>query len=105
MSGPDDLNPNPRIGHLAPQELWGILGIGVIATFIPYVLYSFGLKKGAKPSTASALTTLEPISAAIIAYFFMSEKLTVLQVIGITVVVVSSCFLALRREHLTVAEN
>lgn len=90
---------------LAPPELWGILGIGVIATFIPYILYSFGLKKGAKPSTASALTALEPISAAIIAYCFMGEKLSLMQVIGITTVVVSSCFLALRREHLTVVEN
>jgi len=86
---------------LAPQELWGILGIGVIATFIPYILYSFGLKKGAKPSTASALTTLEPISATIVAYCFMDEKLTVLQAIGIIVVIISSCFLALKKEHLT----
>lgn len=90
---------------LAPQELWGILGIGVVATFIPYILYSFGLKKGAKPSTASALTTLEPISAAIIAYCFMGEKLSLIQAIGVAAVVVSSCFLALHRERLTVVEN
>ena len=85
---------------LAPQELWGILGIGVIATFIPYALYSFGLKKGAKPSTASALTTMEPISATIISYFFMDEILTILQVIGIIVVVSNSCFFSFTKRTL-----
>lgn len=79
---------------LISKNILSIFAIGFIATFLPYFLYSFGLRQGVKASSASALTMLEPISAAIVAYLFLHESLTTMQIIGSFIVVLFSILLA-----------
>jgi len=72
------------------NNLLPIFLIGFVATFLPYLLYSFGLKQGIKTSRASALTLMEPVSATLIAYAYLNETISLLQFIGILTVIVFS---------------
>lgn len=72
----------------------GILGIGVISTFLPYLLYSYGLKQGVKAPTASALTLLEPVSACVVAALFLDESINWIQFLGGSLTVGCSFLLA-----------
>ena len=73
-----------------------IILIGSIATFFPYLLYSFGLKKGVRTSRASALVLMEPVSATLVAYIYMNEHISQLQFIGICIVIICSIKLTQR---------
>jgi drug/metabolite transporter (DMT)-like permease len=79
------------------SNVLSILGIGVISTFIPYLMYSYGLRNGVPSTTASALTLLEPISGTIIAFAFLNEMINLLQAFGILVVILFSVLLASKK--------
>jgi len=69
-----------------------IFFIGFVSTFMPYFLYSFGLSKrfNVNTSIASILVLIEVISATIVAFVFLDEKITILQGFGMMIVVIFS---------------
>jgi len=87
------------ISSAETKNIWAIIGIGTVSTFIPYLLYSYGLKKGVPPTTASALTLFEPISGTILAFFFLNERLTPSQIFGILVVIFFSILLSTSKKN------
>jgi len=82
---------------ITTKNVLAVAGIGVLSTFIPYLLYSYGLKNGVSPTTASALTLLEPISGTIIAFAFLNEMVNPFQIFGILVVIFFSVLLASKK--------
>jgi len=59
----------------------GVVIIGVVSTIAPFLLFIWGLGHvGA--SRAGIVSTLEPLSAALLAYVWLSQTLTTLQLAG-----------------------
>lgn len=65
----------------------GVLLLGVVATIIPFSLFLWGLAR-IGPSRAGIVSTLEPLSAALLAYFWLDQSLTGIQIMGAALVVV-----------------
>ena len=77
---------------------WGlILYIAVLGTIVPFGLYFDGISL-IRSTRASITATLEPISAAVVAYFFLGEALAPLQMLGGALVIAAVIILQLRRE-------
>src|SRR3954470_1638484 len=64
--------------------LWLAL-IAVVSTVVPIVTFFAGLAR-VGPSTASILSTLEPVVTVVLAYLAFSERLSVVQLAGATLV-------------------
>ena len=75
-----------------------ILYIAVLGTIIPFGLY-FEAISLIRSTRASITATLEPISAAIVSYFFLGEALAPLQLLGGVLVIAAVIILQLRREY------
>jgi drug/metabolite transporter (DMT)-like permease len=58
-----------------------ILGIVAFGTTLPYLLYMLAVKH-LSASHTGIISTLEPVVAAVIAWIFLQEKLTRLQLWG-----------------------
>lgn len=78
---------------------WGfILYIAVLGTIVAFGLYFDGISL-IRSTRASITATLEPISAAVVSYFFLGEALAPLQVLGGVLVIAAVIILQLRREY------
>lgn len=86
------------IASMSEKEIIGSLGLGIVCTFIPYLLYSYGIRH-VEASTASALSLLEAVSCCLVAYLFMGENLSLLQTLGIVVVITISVLLPKTRKE------
>jgi drug/metabolite transporter (DMT)-like permease len=62
-----------------------VLGLGLLPTVVAYLLYTYGLSI-VESSSASITATVEPIVATLIGVFVFQEVLTLLQSIGILMV-------------------
>ncbi|MGH2785540.1 MAG: EamA family transporter [Actinomycetota bacterium] len=70
-------------GSLLP----GVILLGIVATIIPFSLFLWGLAR-IGPSRAGIVSTLEPLSAAFLAYFWLDQSLSGIQIAGAALVVV-----------------
>lgn len=73
-------------------------GLGMAATFFPYLFYGYGLRQGLRPAIASALTLLEPVSTSVLAWVLLSQALSAPQIIGCVLVMVASLRLSQQRK-------
>jgi drug/metabolite transporter (DMT)-like permease len=64
----------------------GVIVLAVVATIIPFSLFLWGLAR-IGPSRAGIVSTLEPLSAAILAYFWLDQSLGGVQIAGAALVV------------------
>lgn len=90
IQGTNVLETMRSIGSINFREGFSIVEIGTVSTFIPYLLYSMGLKKGVSPTTASALTLLEPVAGTLLAFLFLNEAISITQGIGMSLVIMFS---------------
>ncbi len=65
----------------------GVLLLAVVATIIPFSLFLWGLAR-IGPSRAGIVSTLEPLSAALLAYFWLDQSLGGPQLAGAALVMV-----------------
>jgi drug/metabolite transporter (DMT)-like permease len=72
---------------LETQFLPGILFIGTVGTIAPFLLFVWGLGI-VKASAAGIVSTLEPVSGAVLAYLFLGQTLGPLQLLGAASVIV-----------------
>lgn len=72
---------------LDPSFLPGIAFLAVATTIAPFLLFIWGLGR-IKASAAGIASTLEPVSAALIAYLWLGQALTLLQIAGAGLVVI-----------------
>lgn len=61
------------------------LGIVVVVTVVPYILYTIGLSK-IENSKAAVIACIEPIMATVVGFILYNEKLSILEIIGIVLV-------------------
>jgi len=77
------LEPPPPA--LTGQNLIGLAYLGLIGAAGTYILWFRGIAK-LEPSTVAPLGLLSPIVAVILGWFFLSQHLTILQFLGMMVV-------------------
>jgi drug/metabolite transporter (DMT)-like permease len=65
----------------------GVIVLGIVATVIPFSLFLWGLAR-IGPSRAGIVSTLEPMSAALIAYLWLNQSLGGVQIAGAALVVI-----------------
>lgn len=68
-------------GDLSAEIIFGIVYVGVIGTGIYYLIYQYAVKS-ATPVVASMILYLQPIFAALWAYWLLGEKITVGLAVG-----------------------
>lgn len=62
--------------------------LGLIATALPFLLYTKGLSY-LETSKASIIATLEPIVATVIGIFLYGEPITLFKIVGISIVIIA----------------
>lgn len=69
-------------------EVWGIAALlGIFAGFMPFLSFSYGVKKiGA--GRAVIISSLGPVFTVLWAYFFLGERLDIVQISGMAMIVV-----------------
>ena len=86
-------------GWLAnPAALFGIGFLGLVATALAYVLYTWGLIHVAA-STAVTLALAEPLTAWVLATGIVGEPLTPLKMLGAAMVLLGLAAVAATRSH------
>ena len=78
-------------------QWWWIFFIAVFGTILPFGFYFEGINR-IRSTHASIIATLEPISAGLVAYFFLGETLDPLQVLGGVLVIASIVLLQAKSE-------
>lgn len=63
-----------------------LVALGVVPTLLPYLLYLRALRT-VQPGTAAMLACVEPLVAAMLAAFLLAERLSVIQGIGMAMIV------------------
>lgn len=64
-----------------PDNIAGVLFVGIGGTLAPFVLYLWGVQR-VRAERAAIAATLEPIAGAVIAWIFLSQSLTGVQIFG-----------------------
>ena len=77
-ASPDSWRP---VSEIEPFKIWMILYIVVFGTIFPFLLFMRAMKH-LSASHTGIISTLEPVVAAVIAWIFLQEKLTGLQLGG-----------------------
>jgi drug/metabolite transporter (DMT)-like permease len=93
------------LGELHPEGVtlagWGwLVGIAVVSTVAAVSLFFAGLKR-VGPTTASILSTVEPVVTVILAFLVFGELLGTLQLLGGALVILAVLVLASHRPHET----
>lgn len=93
------IHPTDLVSLLAvPENIYLTVGIAVVNTILPYLLYTYGLSR-INAGKAAVLAILEPVVAAIIGHFLFSEYLDTLGIIGIIAVGLGFILLEHGKEH------
>jgi drug/metabolite transporter, DME family len=66
---------------LTPDHFPKVLVVGMIGNLLPYLLFLWSIQR-VPAEQAAIVATLEPVVAAILAWLWFSQTLTVLQIIG-----------------------
>lgn len=66
---------------MEPSFIPGILFLGIFTTILPFLLFLWGLGM-IRASAAGIISTLEPVGAALLAYLWLGQSLTFLQLLG-----------------------
>lgn len=69
------------LSQVEPFKIWMILYVVIFGTILPYLLFMHAVKH-LTASHAGIITTLEPVVAAVIAWIFLHEQVTGLQLGG-----------------------
>lgn len=89
-------------GQLSTSYVWAlILGLGFFPTALAYLLYTTGLSM-VESSRASITATIEPVVATLLGVMVFNEILTLYQVGGILLVLVSVILIQIKKKRPTI---
>ncbi|MEL6939217.1 MAG: EamA family transporter [Cyanobacteria bacterium J06598_1] len=74
--------------EITRTNLWGFIYLGLIGTGLAYALWFRGIDQ-LNPSAVSYLGLLSPVVATLMGYFFLQETLSVVQIVGVVIVLFS----------------
>jgi drug/metabolite transporter (DMT)-like permease len=77
---------------LSPTNVWILLGMIVFNTILPLGTFLSGMAR-IGPTAASLLSTLEPVFTVLLAFALLGERLTLLQSVGIGLVLTAAALL------------
>lgn len=89
--------------HLTPISFMAALYMGIFGTFLTYILMQYAIKY-LSPLSINMTSYVQPIFVAILAIFFLGEKMTASFVIGAMMVFIS-IFLTATVEFLKINSN
>lgn len=91
---------------LDPEFIPGVLFLAVATTIAPFLLFVWGLER-VRASDASIVSTLEPLAAALIAFVWLGQRLSVVQLAGAVLVIAGIGLVQIERPlpHDVVAER
>ncbi|MDQ3771523.1 MAG: EamA family transporter [Actinomycetota bacterium] len=69
-----------------PANLPRVILVGVVATLTPFLLYLWGVER-VKAERAAIAATLEPVLGALVAWIFLNQSLSAVQLVGGALVV------------------
>lgn len=72
---------------LDPSFSLGILFLGIVGTIMPFLLFVWGLRI-VSASAAGVVSTLEPVAAAGLAFWWLGQTLTITQMVGAAAVII-----------------
>lgn len=76
------------ITHVSTTNLFGFVYLGVVGTGVAYALWFRGIEK-LKASAVSSLGLMSPVVATLIGFVLLHQTLTLVQLIGIAIVLMS----------------
>lgn len=76
------------ITNISTTNLFGFVYLGVVGTGIAYALWFRGIEK-LKASAVSYLGLMSPVVATLIGFVFLNQSLTPIQLVGMTIVLIS----------------
>lgn len=88
LFGINALTGKPLLIEMTWNNLILTLYLGIVLTGIAYLLYFEGMRH-LDSNTASTYFFLKPVIASLLAYFVLSEKLSLLQIVAIVIIVLS----------------
>jgi DME family drug/metabolite transporter len=81
-----------------PGPAWlGVVGVGIITTLTPFLLFTWGLQR-TEAGIASIASMLEPITAALLGYFVLGEHLAPIQIVGMALMLAGIAIVALPKK-------
>lgn len=84
-------------GAITTDNWYMFMYVAVFSTVVPFILYSVGIKY-LPPTNVGVTACLEPVVAAIVAYFALDEKMGMLQLAGGAFVIAAVVLLQSGRE-------
>ena len=84
--------------NLGPEGILILLGMVTLSTILALGAFLAGMQR-VGPTTASLLSTLEPVFTVLLALFFLEEFLTIVQTIGGGLVLSAAVLLSTSRRH------
>lgn len=82
---------------LTPEHLPKVLLVGIVGNLLPYLLFLWSIQQ-VHAEQAAIVATLEPFVAAIVAWLWFGQTLTVLQSIGGILIIVAVTAMQLKRD-------
>ena len=70
-----------------------VIGTAIVVTILPYIFYTLGLTK-IENSKAAVVACIEPIMATVLGYAVFGEILTVIEIVGVSLVLLAIILLA-----------
>jgi drug/metabolite transporter (DMT)-like permease len=88
---------------VAAENLPIVLFVGIVGTLAPFILFLWGVQK-VRAERAAIAATLEPILAAVVAWLWLDQVLTPLQVAGGALILGGVLALQIRRREVDVPD-
>ncbi|MEA2451727.1 MAG: drug/metabolite transporter, family [Actinomycetota bacterium] len=88
---------------LDPDNLFRVIYVGVAGTFMPFILFLWGVQQ-VRAERAAIAATAEPTLAAVIAWVWLGQALTVVQMLGGALVLLGVVALQVRRKEIDVPD-
>lgn len=88
---------------VASENLPAVIFVGIAGTFLPFILFLWGVQQVRAERAAIAATT-EPVVAAVIAWIWLGQELGVVQLIGGALILGGVLALQVRRREVIVPE-
>lgn len=80
---------------LTPNHFPKVLVVGIIGNFLPYLLFLWSIQR-VQAERAAIVATLEPLVAAILAWLWFGQTLTLLQIMGGVLIITAVTALQLK---------
>lgn len=96
---PFTLHSFPAFDKMPSGWIWPAIGIGVLSTALPYLLYTIGLSH-INSGVASVIATLEVVFTNTIGIVIFHEPLTISIVLGVSCIIVAVFTLSCRPDRL-----